>query len=173
MAVITPTVNSQQMANIAGQPLTYLRPNELGGRMRVAFFYFAPTADPTSSGILSLTKLPAGARIIGGQLVSLNSISGTTMSVGLAAADGSGVPDANTSDYDPGNGQAVLTADNATYFATTLGIGTDGTYTFAGTAAQHYGYVFQKECFLIGSFGTHGMTANSSLLYGHVTYIVD
>lgn len=173
MAVIASTVNSQQMQNLAGTPLVYLRPNELTGRVRIAFFYFAPTVDPTSTGIVSLTKLPAQARVIGGKVVSLNSISGTTLSIGLAAADGSGVPDANTSDYDPGNGQAVLTADSATHFATNLGVGTDGSYDFANTAANKYGYVLQKECYLIGSFGTHGMTASSSTLAGHVLYVAD
>lgn len=173
MAVITPTVNSQQMANIAGQPLVYLRPNEHMGRVRMSFFYYAPAVDPTSAGILSMVKLPPQARIIGGKVASLNGIAGTTLSVGLAAADGSGVPDANTADYDPGNGQAVLTADNATYFATNLGIGTDGEYIFANTAANHYGYVLQKECFIIGSFGTHGMTGGSGALYGHVLWVVD
>ena len=175
MAVITPDFKSQQMTNIASPPLTYLRPNELGGRVRCAFFYFAPATgnDVAATKVVSLTKLPAGARILSGKIVSNGAVTNATVALGLAAADGSGVPDANTSDYDAGNGQSVLTADSGTFFGSGITIATAGSYSFADTYANNNGYMLQKECYLIATFATAGMTGGTHVLQGHVLYVVD
>lgn len=176
MAAIAIVSNSQQMADMPAlgtYPLTYLRPNESGGRVRQAFFYYAPTASQAAGVVIGLCKIPVGARIVEGKLISNGAVATAVANVGVVAADLSGVPDANTSDYDPGNGQSVLTADSGTFFATGLTIATAGAYSYADTYANNNGYVFQKDCFIIATLGTAGMTGATHILQGHVTYVLD
>jgi len=173
MSAITLTQNSQQLADGNGVPLTYLRANELGGRVRHAFFYFAPASNVAAGQVIGLCRLPVGARIVEGKLLSNGAVSTAVANVGLIAADGSGIPDANTSDYDPGNGQTVVSADSGTFFATGLTIATAGSYNFADTIANNNGYVLQKDCYIAATLGTAGMTGGTHVLQGHVTYVLD
>lgn len=166
MAVITPTKNSTQITNILALPIVYNKPNEREGRVRIAYFEYTPTVAVAAAAIIALTKLPYKARIIQGIVTSNALVATSTADVGLAAVDATGLIDATV---------GATVADNATYLTAggTLAVATAGSYSFANTQANHYGYELQKECYLILTLNTAGMDGAGDSLQGHVLYVVD
>ena len=87
---------SDQITNFRASPKTFLKPSELAGRVRVAYFsYTTPSASaPAVADFVAMTKVPANSRVLSGQVVweALSSAAGT------AGADwGQATDDAGTS----------------------------------------------------------------------------
>jgi hypothetical protein len=164
MAAIVPDNNTEQAAKIvnAGSAYAPLKPNELGGRVRVAYFYYKPTAAVAADKVIRLTRLPAGARILGGEVKSNAFVATADLNVGLIGADGNGYTD-----------KAGTVDDDNNLFAALLDVATAGAYEFGNTTALGYGTVIDKECDLIGELKTAGMDGSADILQGHVLYVVD
>jgi hypothetical protein len=166
MAAIVPDYNTDQATKVVNSGSAYapLKPNELSGRVRIAYFYYKPTVAIAADKVVRLTRLPAGARIIGGEVKSNAFVATSTLNVGLIGADGNGFID-----------KAGTVADSSSnnMFAALLAVATAGTYDFGKTIALNYGYTTDKEVDLIGEFKTAGMDGSADILQGHVLYVVD
>lgn len=165
MAAIVADYDDDQVAAIVGVPYKPLKPSELHGRVRIAYWNYKPTAAIAATKVIRLAKLPKNARVIAGRITSNAFVATSTMDVGLAAVDGSGIID-NPTD---------ATADSNTFFTGggTLAVATAGAYNFADTQANNNGYVLQKENWLICRLNTAGMDGVADVLQGHVSYVVD
>ena len=143
------------------QPPAYapLKPNQVGGRVRVAAFtkVFASEAAGTD---IALCKLPKGARILGGEVCVSASTGSATLSFGLMAEDGSGTIDAANSVSD-----AVASAFAAAAITTTA-----LTPIFATQALLRY-YETEKPLLLTVTTAAASMTTQT--LKGLVFYAVD
>lgn len=79
--------NSTQYDKIVNAPTTYapLAPNELGGRVRAAFFSLNTTTVTVNNGdVVRLTRLPKGARVIGGNIAFGAMGVGATGEIGIS-----------------------------------------------------------------------------------------
>ncbi len=64
-------LKSTQVTNLDAIPVVYPKANEVYGRLRRNYFDFTvPTGDAAVSDTVQLTKIPAGARIMGGRIDS-------------------------------------------------------------------------------------------------------
>ena len=141
--------DSTQMAKITGQAAgSYapLAPNELAGRLRVAYFDFTTLATGGADGdSYNLTRIPSGARIL--RIKTVNEALGTSV---VAAIGISG----STSKYGAG-----------------LDLAAAGTDEDCLTVAT-YGLVTTAEENLIMTLTGAAPTA-SKIVKGHVQYVVD
>jgi hypothetical protein len=80
------TYSSSQYANYTAVPATLVKPNELGGRSRIAYFAVTTSAYSSSGDVINLTTLPKGARVVGGRIVWAANAASTTLSVGTTAS---------------------------------------------------------------------------------------
>ena len=80
------TYSSSQYANYTAVPATLVKPNELGGRSRIAYFAVTTSAYASTGDVINLTTLPKGARIVGGRIVWAANAASTTLSVGTTAS---------------------------------------------------------------------------------------
>lgn len=165
MAAIVADYDDEQVAKQVGVPFSQLKPSELHGRVRIAWFHWKPTVAIAATKVVRLAKLPKNARIITGVITSNAFVATSTLDVGLIGADASGIID-NPTD---------ATADSAVFFtgAAALAVATAGAYAFANNQANNEGYVLQKECYLIGKLNTAGMDGAADVLEGYVQYVVD
>jgi hypothetical protein len=155
---------TDQVTNIDAVPVVPLGPTEHSGRVRIAYFYSLPTAALAATNIVALCRLPAGARIIDGKLTSNAWVATSTADVGLAATDGTGKLD-----------KAAAVSESAAFLTGggTLAVATAGTYSFANTQANNYGYKTEKEVDVVMRLNTAGIDGVADVIQGHVLYVVD
>jgi hypothetical protein len=82
------TVYSTQRTNSRATPVVMNKPNELGGRVRVAHGVYEASSLPADD-VIEMFRLPTGARIISGQLAHDALGGSTTLSVGHGAYNNS------------------------------------------------------------------------------------
>ena len=148
------------------QAHTPVKANEYRGRLRMSYFdYTVPTGDLAAASNLALCRIPQGARILAGKFVGeddLSAATGTT-TIGLSGVDDSGFIDAAGSVADDVD---LLMA------ATDTSTGAVVDLAFAETAAHNFGYVTEKEVWLVATPTTAAYTA-AKTLSGYVMYVVD
>jgi hypothetical protein len=151
-----------QGAKISGASFQMLEPKDHYGRRRVHFFdYTVPTGDEADGNHVFACKLPPNARILGGEVVCDGCGTGAEVDVGLAAFDGSGYIDS-----------AGTVADDDDFLGAALDIAAAGRDTFAKTIAQNYGYVTEKELWLVLTVENAGWDADS-VIKGSIEIVVD
>ena len=142
------TYKSSQQTNLDAMPRVNLKPNELGGRKRIAFWEFTTDAvvavevDQT----IDLVTLPKGARILGGFAVSEAMGGASTVDIGV-----SGTP---------------------AKYASVLDIAAAGADPFANTIALNYGSVLTAETVVFATIKGAVWAANKKF-NGHINYAVD
>lgn len=136
------TYSSTQYANVTATPVTLVKPNELGGRQRVAYFAVTTSAYASSGDVINLTTLPKGARIVGGRIVWAANAASTTLSVGTTASAtrylGATAVGASAGGADLANTVALNLGDELT--ATTVITATPGGATWTA-ATSILGYI--------------------------------
>lgn len=140
------TRNSTQAATFTSVAFDPLKPNELGGRLRIAFFDFTTPASGGADGdIYVLTRLPKGARVIG--LVTVNEALGASVvaKVGIVGAD--------------------------TKYGSAIDMAAAGADPFVQTVAT-YGLETTAEEDVIMTL-TGAVPTASRIVKGHFTYVVD
>lgn len=176
-----------------GNPQTYapLRPNQLGGRLRIEIFTYTAASDASGANI-ALAKIPKGARLFDIQFAVATSLGSATLSFGLAGANGNGNIDdgpntstpTNTADsigavvadsvtciaaattYTTTNTKvALLTANVAAYAAAPAA---EGVFSIATTAWM---YMVSKDVYLTATVGTAALTTQK--MSGYIIYAVD
>lgn len=141
------TYSSSQHANYTAVPATLVKPNELGGRSRIAYFAVTTSAYASTGDVINLTTLPKGARIVGGRIVHEANAASTTLSVG--------------------------TTDSATRYlgATAVGASAGGT-DVANTVALNFGDELTAITVITATPGGATWTAGTSIL-GFIEYVID
>ena len=171
------THKSQQLNQIAVPGYGNLKPNELGGRMRIAWFEFNTTDDLAASTALAefdtllMTKLPAGARLLAGYMMWEAMGTAMVCDVGLKAVDNSGYLDL----------AGTVADDKDKLTAAQLDVAAAGQSAFNHLAADAYGYVTEKELYLTltpeDTGGEGGVDADpwaaDKDIYGYIMYVVD
>lgn len=141
---------STQETKRTATPPKMLGTDELGGRVRVAFFAFTvPTATVAADETVDLFTLPKGARLLGGQIAA------EAMSTGGAAA----------------SIQIGVSGTPAKYLGTTS-IDAAAISDFANTVALSYGELLSAETTIIATCKTEAWAA-TKILKGHVLYVLD
>ena len=152
------TVNSTQYANTASVPPTLNKPNELGGRVRVAYFsYVVGTAGLGNGDIVNLTLLPTGSRVIGGRLTWDALGTSVTVKVGYSGSDAkylSATSAASAGGTDIAN-------------LTTLGFGDEYSATSSNTIGQG------RTIFLTTGGAATSSTTSTTTISGVIKYVVD
>lgn len=144
------TYDSDQFANWNSIPQVLVDPTQHGGRVRVAYFsYTVPTGNIAISSIVQLTKLPKGARILGGRVM--------TEAMSSAGADASI--------------QIGIVGTAAKYLGTTS-VDAIAEADFANTLALNFGEVLTVETTIIATVITEAWVAAKSLA-GWVRYALD
>lgn len=141
---------SVQQTSINASPRVMLRPNEMGGRVRIAWFEFTcGTTAPATGELIALTTLPKGARILGGVFAhnDLSDVGNSTIAIG----DG-------------------VTADK--YVTATAVHAAAAVFEFAHTIALYLGQLLAAETTLWATVGTANLTVGR-ILKGYVLYAVD
>jgi len=139
---------SDQITKIDSVPVQHVAPDELGGRVRRAYFSKQLPASGLAIGdTIDLVILPLGARVEGGQFVWDTAQGATaTTAIGIAGTVGK-------------------------YFAAAV---TNALTVFrmADTIAQNYGVKTTVAERVIATNAAAAWTANS-IIKGHVDYVVD
>ena len=134
------TQNSEQLVKATAPERTALSPNETGGRVRQAYWSFNTTDDINAAlaenDIIRLVKIPAGARILQGNIQFEAMGTDQTVQMGIQGADGSGT-------YNDAG-----TADSVTFFEASIDISSAGESVFAQDATGNRFYVTEKEVYL-------------------------
>lgn len=142
-----PAIYSPQYSKIVGSTYDPLKPNELSGRVRVAFFEFLTQNPGYAIGdILYLTRLPKGARMIGGNLAFGTMGAGTTIKIGINGDDDR--------------------------YLTDTSLASAGQTRIADTTAHFYGEELSSETDLFGTIGGAAYAAGQPLR-GHIVYVID
>ena len=143
-------VKSDQVTNQDAVPVSPIKPNELEGRVRIAYFSYSSPASspPEAASTIELCKLPIGARLIKGHYAH-DGIGGSsgTCDIGF------------TGDVDRYADAAVL-ADSA------------GAIDFLDTFAENVGDALTEAKTLLLTTAVATFTASKSLR-GWVLYVVD
>jgi len=141
------TYSSSQYANYTATPATLVKPNELGGRGRIAYFAVTTSAFASSGDTINLTTLPKGARVIAGRIAWAANAASTTISVGYTGA--------------------------ATRYLGATAVGASaGAADFANTVALNFGDELTAITVLVATPGGATWTAGTSIL-GYVEYVID
>lgn len=160
MAQITIESRSVELAQVEPPNYAPLKSNQLGGRVRASSFTVNTGAGLTDGDNIALTKIPRGARILGGE-IAFGAMGGSaTADIGIAAVDGSGEID------------LVATSDTDDFFATALDVSGAGEDMFATTIAQNWLYETVKEVFLVLTIEGASWAASQTFV-GIVEYMVD
>ncbi len=143
-------VKSDQVTNQDAVPVSPIKPNELEGRVRIAYFtYSSPAASPPeAASTIQLCKLPIGARIIRGHFAH-DGIGGTSGTVDIGY----------TGDVDQYADAAVVAA-------------TASEFDFADTVLENVGDALTEAKTLLLTTAVATMTASKNLR-GWVMYVVD
>ncbi len=139
---------SDQVTNLNAVPRQMLKPADLHGRVRRAFFTKTlPGSGLAIADTIDLIPLPAGARVTGGQFCWDQTQGATaTTAIGIAGATGK-------------------------YFAAAV-TASANVFRIADTQAQNYGATEAALVTLVATNAAAAWTA-SSVLKGHVDYVVD
>lgn len=141
-------VDSTQYANSTAVPISLAKPNELGGRRRVAYFtYTTPAAGLTNGDVLRATTLPKGARILGGRLAWEALGASTTLSVGYEGA--------------------------ATRYLGATSSASAGGAELANTVALNLGDELSSSTVVLVTLGGANTSASALIIRGHIEYVVD
>jgi hypothetical protein len=141
------TYSSSQHANYTSVPATLVKPNELGGRRRTAWFSVTTSAYASTGDTINLTTLPKGARVIAGHIAWAANAASTTISIGYTGA--------------------------ATRFLGATAVGASaGTANFANTVALNFGEELTAITVIVATPGGATWTAGTSIL-GYVDYVID
>lgn len=141
---------STQATKLAAVPLQRLATDELGGRIRVAYFDFTvPAGNVATAKTIELTRIPAGARLLGGKIAF----------EAMSTAGG-------TAQIQIGDGTTA-----AKYLGTTS-VDTAGISDFGDTAALNYGEKLTSELVLTATTAGEAWAATKTLK-GHVAYVLD
>ncbi len=135
--------NSDQYGTVAGAVPDEVKPNEWGGRVRIAAWtYTTPSGGLTVNDTINLVKLPKGARVLGGRVDfgAMSSSTGTaTANIGISGAaskyaSGLNVDSAGQADFANTTALGMLaeTSDEETVFATVGGENWAGSKSFDG-----------------------------------------
>lgn len=157
------TINSYSNEQNGVQPPTYapLKPNQQGGRVRIAFFTKTFASEAAGEDV-ALAVIPKGARLIDGVFHFSATLGGTaTVSFGLMGKDLSGYITADNS----------TTADSVALLMAALASSSTAKQSFLATPTLKYGYETEKECYL--TMTTAAASMSTQVLTGHVTYVVD
>ncbi len=139
---------STQVTNLDAD--TVIKPNELHGRVRVAYFTFeTPVATVAVNDTVRLCRIPEGARILRGPIHF----------------------DAMTSGAGDSSIQMGVTGDATGYLGTTS-VDAAGQADFANTLATNFGDERAAETDIIATAVTEAWAA-SQTLNGFVEYVVD
>jgi hypothetical protein len=140
---------SVQQTNMDASPRVMLRPNEMGGRVRVAYWEYTTVAAGLvhDADTLALVTLPKGARILGGMYVTEDmGASSEAVDIGIV-------------------GTVAKYASNAL-------VDTAGAFAFANTIALNFGELLTAETTIIASPETDDWAA-AAKFYGYILYAVD
>lgn len=141
------TYSSSQYANYSATPASLVKPNELGGRKRLAYFSVTTSAYASSGDTINLTTLPKGARVVGGRLAWAANAASTTISVGYSGA--------------------------ATRYLGSTAVGASaGAADLANTVALNLGDELSAATVIVATPGGASWTAGTSIL-GYVEYVID
>lgn len=157
MAAISIDSYSSQQAGFRASERSYIPRDELGGRVKIAYFSYTADGAVAANQVLGLTALRRGWRILGGKVYSSGAVATADLDVGLAAQDGSGVID------------AAGTADDADLLGDAIDIATAGVYDLHDTEPSALGYKLEKDCYLIGTLLNAGL-ADGDVLKGYILY---
>lgn len=157
--------DSKQTKQWEAQGHAPLAPNELHGRVRIAYFQFQADRDATGAVVaqndtLRACHIPVGARLIGGKYKCGAFGASVTVDFGLRAADGSGYLDT-----------ADTVADDPDAIATNLDVSAAAVGDLFEEPA-YLGYVTEKELILDAIF-EGANPADNVELSGWVEYVVD
>ena len=176
-----------------GNPQTYapLRPNQLGGRLRLEMFTYVAASDSSGNSI-ALCKIPKGARLLDIQFAVGTSLGSATLSFGLAGANGNGNIDDGPNTSTPTNTSdsiGAVVADSKTCIAAATTYTTTNTKVALLTpTVQNYAaapaaegvlnigtgawlYMVSKDVYLTATIGTAALT--TQILQGYVLYVLD
>lgn len=149
-----------------------LRPNEMHGRVRSVYFFWNTTSGLTAGTTLAeddlviLAKIPAGSRLLPGDVAWEAMGTSMTMDLGLMAVDGSGFIDlAGTVADDP---------DKLTDAA--IDVAAAGQSRINHNDGDALGFVLEKECYLtLSTTNSSGSTAWAADkdVFGYLNYVLD
>ena len=143
-------LKSDQITDLDKIPQVLGDPRDFGGRVRVAYFSFTvPTGDAATSDTVQLTKVPSGARILGGWFAA--------EAMTTAGGDAS---------IQIGDGTTA-----AKYLGTTS-VDAAAEADFAVTVALNFGEKLTSELVLTATVITEAWAATKKLT-GWVRYVVD
>lgn len=168
MAITTIDGRSEQEGQINTNAADKLKANELHSRVRRSYFSYEDGTDATldtdSVMNIAMTRIPAGARIVGGYVDTDDFGTGWTLDVGVAAVDGTGEID------------SAGTSDDVDYLTgAVIDINSAGTFNFGNTQANNFGAEIEKETLLTFQFASSGSVTKATTpgLRGYVEYLVD
>lgn len=152
------TTYTTQAAKINDLANTYapLKPNELHGRVRVAFFQETCVGSEAIGDIIRLTKLPAGSRVVDFKFCC-EDIGAATATLGIGDADDS---DRLVS--------AIAVASAVAFGAASTILRTPTTET----PDIGFGYVYDAETWITATVQTAALDAASNF-WGAIFYVVD
>lgn len=145
-----------------GNPQLYapLKPNQQGGRVRIATFTRVYGTEAAGDNT-ALCKLPKGARIITG-IAQVSATTGTaTLAFGLMGTDASGYISADN----------TTTADNTAALKAAAAITTTAQVALAATVALYSNVETEKELYVTVTTAAAAMA--SQTLSGYILYAVD
>ncbi len=170
-----------------GNPQTYqpLRVNQLGGRVRFAMFNWVTASEPVGSNI-ALAKIPGGARLVDIGMSISAGLGSTTLSFGLAGADGTGYIDDGTG----ANTCGTQTADSVSCISGATGyppvalahllLPTPVAYDTANGAQSGVvtiggsgGWLYQTAKDVYLTVTVNAATIGTIVLSGYVLYVLD
>lgn len=157
---ITIDTYSTQLTGVVAAEKNFLKQDELGGRIRCAYFQYVASGAQAALQVLGFTVLPKGARYLGGKIYSDGAVATADLDVGLMAADGSGFID-----------EANSVADDEDLLGDAIDIATAGVYELTDTEPAALGYKLEKECYVVGTLKTAGL-ADADVLAGVIFYAV-
>ena len=160
MSAIAIDTQSTQGAKLTASNFQPLKANELSGRVRTAFFQYIAIGAQAANQVLGFTRIPKGARYLGGTIVSSGAISSAKLDVGFIASDESGELD------------AAATADDIDFIGDNLDIAATAALDLLDTEPAAFGYVTQKDVWIAGKLLTAGL-ADGDTLTGVVYYVTD
>ncbi len=181
MSAIVPTLFGVEMSLQPPQTQAYtpVPPQVQYGKVRRSWFSYVLTTEVVAT-VIGLAIIPKNARI-SKSLICCNDGPGAsvTFDVGLAAADGSGVLDADTTLEEESKTYDGLPApaaqnDAGDFLGAFAPSDAAAVGAFADTVANHIGYYLRKQAILIAT--VRGATVDPDVtvtLQGYVDYVVD
>lgn len=136
-----------------------MAPNVHLGRVRMSWFTMT-FATEASGADVAVAIIPKGARILSGWIVASATTGTATLSVGLAATDGSGFLDT-----------AGVVSDNIAVLRAAAAITTTAKTELAATSLLGFGYIAQKELYMTVTTGAAAMAGQ--VVSGFISYVID